>query len=180
MAGPRLTPTLFDKLVGDLDIEGLREDDLSSDRSLAEMNRSTLRYYTVAKLERFNEQALKNTVKRELNWLFNTTNLGAVVDLTPYPQVQRSVVNYGVPDFAGKTGGKRVLQARAKEIRDAIRTFEPRLNPERLEVDVIGTGERENSITYVVRSDVISAVQAMPVTYKTDIEVDTGATTVRD
>ncbi|MGH1558786.1 hypothetical protein ACRAWD_16030 [Caulobacter segnis] len=32
----------------------------------------------------------------------NTTHLGSVQDLKPYPEVATSVLNYGVPDMAGK------------------------------------------------------------------------------
>ena len=170
---------MFDKLTADLDFGGAR-DDASVASAQNRADRSAMSGFTVAGYARFNEQALKNTVKRELNWLFNTTNLAAAVDLAPYPEVQRSVLNYGVSGLAGKTGGRRMLQARARDIRDAIRVFEPRLNPDVLDVDVAENAERENAVTYVVRGDVLSAIQALPVQYKTDVEVETGAATVRE
>jgi type VI secretion system protein ImpF len=178
MAPSRLNPTLFDKLVADLEIEGLRESDNS--RRTADLGGSIMRFYTVPRIERFNEAALRTTVRRELSWLLNTTNFGSVEDLTPFPQVRTSVLNYGVPDLAGKTLTKRVVQGRAREIRDAIRAFEPRLDPKRLEVEAIEAMERENAVTYVIRGDVTAAVQAMPVEFKTDIEVDTASVTVRE
>ena len=52
-AGSRLNPTLFDKLVADLEIEGLREND-NSPRS-QDMAGSLMRFYTVPRIERFNE-----------------------------------------------------------------------------------------------------------------------------
>ena len=60
-----------------------------------------MRFYTVPRIERFNEAALRDRA-RELSWLLNTTNLSAVEDLTPI-RVRTSVLNYGVPDLAGKT-----------------------------------------------------------------------------
>ena len=178
MAASRLNPTLFDKIVADLEIEGLRESD--DGRRMADLGGSVMRFYTVPRIERFNEAALRTTVRRELSWLLNTTNLGAVEDLAPYPEVRTSVLNYGVPDLAGKTLTKRVIQARAREIRDAIRAFEPRLEPKRLEVEAVSNFEKENAVTYVIRGDITSAVQAMPVEFKTDIEVDTASVTVRE
>jgi len=88
MAASRLNPTLFDKLVADLEIEGLRESDNA--RRTADLGGSVMRFYTVPRIERFNEAALRTTVRRELSWLLNTTNLGAVEDLTPYPEVRTS------------------------------------------------------------------------------------------
>jgi type VI secretion system protein ImpF len=176
MAGPRLTPTLFDKLVADLEMDGLRADSSGGD-----MSRASLRYYPVPRLERFNEAALRMTIRRELNWLLNTTNLAASDNLEPYPEVASSVVNFGVPDLAGKAMHVRAMQKRAREIRDAIRAFEPRIEPQTLEVEVVSkAGERENSVTYAIHGDIVSAVKALPLDLKTDVEVDTGAATVRE
>jgi type VI secretion system protein ImpF len=160
MAVSRLNPTLFDKLVADLEIEGLREPE--NDRRRTATSGSIMRFYTVPRIERFNEAALRSTVRRELSWLLNTTNLGAVDDLTPYPEVRTSVLNYGVPDLAGKALTRRVVQGRAREIRDAIRAFEPRMDPRRLEVEAVTSVEKENAITYIIRGDVTAAVQALP------------------
>ncbi len=176
MAGSRLNPTLFDKLVADLDIEGLRENE---NRRAADVGGSVMRFYTVPRIERFNEAALRATVRRELSWILNTTNLGSVQDLEPFPEVKTSVLNYGVPDLAGKTLTKRVIQSRAREIRDAIRAFEPRMDPRRIDVEALTEAEKENAVTYVIRGDVTAAVQAMPVEFKTDVEIDTASVTVR-
>lgn len=180
MAASRLNPTLFDKLTADLEMEGLRETDTAELRAAAEMNRASLRFYHVPRLERFNDAALRMTVRRELNWLMNTTNLDAVVDLAPYPQVKTSVANYGVPDLTGKTLNQAVIVQRAKDIKAAIRIFEPRMDPDRLSVEPGQLGERENSVTFVINGDITNAVQAMPVSFRTDVEIDTGAATVRE
>ncbi len=172
----RLTPSLFDKLVSDLEIDGMRDDASTG----LEAAGQPARVYTVARLERFNEQAMRATVMRDLNWLLNTTHLGADVDLEPYPEVQRSVVNFGVPDLTGRTTHQRLVQSRARQIRDAIRTFEPRLNPQRLDIEASTDPDKANSLTYVIRSDIVSAVQSMPVQFMTDIEPDGGAATVRE
>jgi type VI secretion system protein ImpF len=180
MAAPatpsRLNPTLFDKLVADSDISGLRGEEVEK----IEESRATMRYYSVPRLEHFNETALKATVRRELAWLFNTTRLGAVVDLEPYPHVQTSVLNYGVPDMTGQANTRRLVLQRAREIRAAIRAFEPRIAEESLVVEASDTVERENSITFLIHGDVTSAVRALPVLFRTDFEADSAAATVRD
>ena len=178
MTSSKINPTLFDKLVADLEIEGLRESDTG--RAGLEASRSTMRFYIVPRIERFNERALRATVIRELNWILNTTNLESATDLEPYPEVRTSVLNYGVRDLAGKTLTRGVVQARAKQIREAIRAFEPRMDSSRLEVDSLATPERANAVTYVIRGDVTSAVQAMPVEFKTDVELDTADVTLRE
>src|SRR4051812_21674980 len=46
---------------------------------------------------------LRESVRRDLTWLFNTPNLATMLDLANYPQVAESVVNYGLPSLAGPT-----------------------------------------------------------------------------
>jgi type VI secretion system protein ImpF len=172
----RLNPTLFDKLVADNDIAGLRGDELEK----VEESRKSLGYFTVTQIERFNENSLRATVRRELAWLFNTTNLASIVDLEPFPEVQTSVLNYGVPDLSGKSLVHRLVQQRARELRTAIRRFEPRIDEETLRVEPVGKVEKENAITFLIQCDVRNAVRALPVKFRTDIEADTSAVTVRE
>lgn len=171
----RLNPSLFDKLVADLDMPGLRDN-----VAMAELSRETMRHYSVPRLERFNENALRETVKRDLAWLLNTTNMAASVDLDPYPHVKTSVVNFGISDLSGKAHSHRVVLSRARDIRNAIRAFEPRIAEKSLHVEPSQDRQRENSVTYVIHGDITSAVQAMPVAFKTDVDADTSTITVRD
>ena len=171
-----LDPTLFDKLVADHEIAGVRGEEIDD----MEERRDAMRFYSVPQIERFTESALRSTVRRELAWLLNTTNLGAVVDLEPYPHVQTSVLNYGVPDLAGKALSNRLVLQRAKDIRNAIQAFEPRIDKSSLEVTVSEQVEKENAITFVIEADVTSAVRAIPVRFHTDVEVDTAVATLRE
>jgi type VI secretion system protein ImpF len=175
-AQSRLNPTLFDKLVADSDISGMRGEEVEQ----VEASRETMRYYSVPRLERFNESALRATVRRELAWLLNTTHLGSVVDLEDYPHVQTSVLNYGIPDMAGKELNRRLILQRARDIRTAIRAFEPRIDEKSLIVEPMDSIERENSITFLIHGDVTSAVKAIPVKFRTDFEADTSAAIVRE
>ncbi|MGH6613461.1 MULTISPECIES: type VI secretion system baseplate subunit TssE [Sphingomonas] len=171
----RLTPTLFDKLVADLDISGMRD---TSDET-PEVAREKFRYYSVPKLERFNEAALRATIRRDLAWLLNTTNLESLIDLEPYPRVAESVLNFGLTDLAGRTLNRRAVLARAREIRRAIRLFEPRLNREGLTVDPVDD-DTPHALTYLIQGDITSAAQVMPVKFRTEVEAETATVNVRE
>jgi len=173
----RINPTLFDKLVADLDFDDVRDDT----KVEGQVSRAaTRRLYPILKIERFNEAALRATVLRELNWILNTTQFGAIQNLKPYPEVATSVLNYGVPDMAGKLLQRRAVENRAREIKQAIRRFEPRINPQRLDVTATAKDAKPNAVTFVIRADVTSAVMALPVEFKTDVEIDTGSATLRE
>jgi len=172
----RLTPTLFDKLVADIEISGLR--DIESETP--QVSREKFRHYAVPRLDRFNEAALRATIRRELAWLLNTTNIEALHDLEPYPHVQSSVLNYGLSDLAGKALTRRAILQRARELRKAIRRFEPRLSGETLTVDPADNPDKPNTITFVIRGDITAAAHAMPVKFRTEVDPETVAVDVTE
>jgi type VI secretion system protein ImpF len=175
MAG-QAKATLFDKLVADLELDGLRSDAADS----GALGRASLNYYTVPRANRFNEGALRATVLRELNWLLNTTHLGAVRDLSTAPEVATSTLNYGLADLTGRLMTRPGVQARAREMRQAIIAFEPRIGRASLEVEADSSATPPNSISFVIRGDLTVATQAMPVVIRTDVEIDTGAVALRN
>src|SRR5215210_6399303 len=120
----RLTPTLFDKLVADVEISGILT------KEAPEVLTEVMRHYPVPELKRFGEAALRATVKRDLAWLLNTTQFGARGELEGYGEIETSVLNYGVPDLAGRSLHTRTILDRAREIRSAIRVFETRIDAE--------------------------------------------------
>ncbi len=70
---------------------------------------------------------LRECVLRDLTWLFNSLSLDASQDLDPFPCVSDSVLNYGLPSFAGAMiSSIDPLQA-AEQLRRAVERFEPRL-----------------------------------------------------
>lgn len=171
----RLTPTLFDKLVADVEISGMRKED-----ETPEVTREAMRYYSVPRLERFNEAALRATIRRDLAWLLNTTNFGALGSLEAYPHVQTSVLNYGVPDLAGKSLHGRTILDRAREIRNAIRTFETRIESESLVVEPVRSADNVNSITFIIHGDISAASRTLAVQFRTELEADTASVEVAE
>lgn len=172
----KLNPTLFDKLT-------------QSDRasSIVELGRSELQDLatraqeaTRVNLERYGESAMRASVRRELNWLLNSVQMAASQDLSLTPHVKTSVLNYGLPDMSGKASTERSRKARAEEMAEAIRIFEPRLDPEKLVVTSTHSVGLDNAISYVINGDITSAVNAMPVRFLANIEVETGEAVVQE
>src|SRR5687768_16519023 len=46
---------------------------------------------------------MRQSVLRDLAWLFNATRLETVADLAKVPNVRRSVLNFGMPALSGRT-----------------------------------------------------------------------------
>jgi type VI secretion system protein ImpF len=70
---------------------------------------------------------LKASVRRDLEWLLNTRqNPDAVKD--EYPELSRSIYNYGLPDFTSMSFDNVKDRARLlRHLELTIRIFEPRL-----------------------------------------------------
>lgn len=173
--GNRFIPSLFDKLTGGTS-PSRRSDASETSPAIG----GAYRFATAVRLDRFDGRAARAVLLRDLNWLFNTINLEASVDLSDVQHVRTSVLNYGVSDLAGKSSGRRALESRARELRAAVRQFEPRLAGDRLDVEVVQAAERDNAVTFVVRSDVVSSLQPLPVEFKTEVNFETGSASVRD
>src|SRR5208282_1297717 len=75
----RLQPSLLDRLTDDA----------------PDHKRESLDQQTLTMLQ------LRQAVLRDLAWLLNTTNLDAIDDLTPFPRVAASTLNFGIPGFTG-------------------------------------------------------------------------------
>jgi type VI secretion system protein ImpF len=90
-------------------------------------------------------EQLRERVLDDLERLLNTESLGLTrfvdrvqpkagatdapgdVGIADFPQVARSVINYGIPPYAGKTMSSLAAESFAVAIRQAIERFEPRL-----------------------------------------------------
>src|SRR5215813_10966396 len=49
------------------------------------------------------KRRLRESVLRDLTWLFNATQLEAVNPLAKAPYVRKSVLNFGLPELSGNT-----------------------------------------------------------------------------
>lgn len=79
---------------------------------------------------------LRKHVLRDLDWLLNTVHCEATVNFEAYPHVANSVVNYGIPGLSGLTIDSGNKSEIAQKIKQAILTYEPRINSRTLRVTV--------------------------------------------
>lgn len=178
----RLTPTLFDQLVADhkpavtQDLAKSRgrrapETSVRKDPVQSVDASSPFARYLMPKISTYNINDLRASIKRELDDLLNDTALESVIDLTPYPEVRTSVLNYGLPDIAGKTYSRSAQAQQQKDLTRVIRTFEPRLSKVQVEWELFSTDPGE--ITFTIRGEISDTTGDSPVRYKTKLEIDT-------
>jgi type VI secretion system protein ImpF len=118
---------------------------------------------------------LRESVQRDLGWLLNSASLDTTEDLTPFPEVAKSVVNYGMPSFAGTALHSIDPDVTARRIRESIETFEPRLSNVQVIVDG-GEGENRDAMTlsFRIEGELWGQPLTQHVVLQTSIDVETG------
>lgn len=119
---------------------------------------------------------LRESVRRDLSWLLNSTHLAASVDLTRHPEVERSTMNYGLPDLSGRTSSTVDIVALEKSIQLAIWEFEPRLLPDSVRVKVLVDEQQmsHNAMSFLVEAELWAQPLPLRLFLKTDLDLETG------
>ena len=151
----RLQPALLDRLT-----------DLEPDKS------HEAREQRVMSRSRLQQAAL-----RDLAWLFNATRLEGDTDFTKAALARRSVVNFGLPAFSGRSAAAIEVTELERAIRQSILDFEPRILPATLRVRAIVHSDRWDHYT-VIGVEIHGQLWAQPVPLellvRTEIDLETG------
>lgn len=151
----RLQPALLDRLVDDE----------------PEKRQETLQFSVVSK------GRLKRTVLRDLSWLLNTTSHHTDSQLDDYPQVKKSVINYGIPVLSGKNFSSTDWRELERQIHEAIVFFEPRILPDSLKIVAIVPGDmlgHHNLLQFEVRGELWSIPLPVELLIRTQLDLETG------
>lgn len=125
---------------------------------------------------------LRECVTRDLSWLLNCVNLETSVDLDSYPEVARSVLNFGIPDLTGTALSGIDADALQRRIRDAILAFEPRLTGSSLRVTVQANNQRmdRQSLRFDIESEMWAQPLPLNLYLKTEVDLETGKLAVSE
>lgn len=126
-------------------------------------------------------QKLRESVRRDVSWLLNTTNLAATDDL-PYPPVVQSVLNFGIPELTGLTAASIDVSVLERALRKAIRDFEPRLlrNSVKVQVSVDESQMNHNVITFDIEGELWAQPAPTHLLLKTKLDLENGDVTVKE
>ena len=121
---------------------------------------------------------LKQSVRRDLEWLLNTRCFYDRGD-GGLEESYRSVAFYGLPDFTGLSAKNHLEQARiTKALETAIRNFESRFINLSVSLEPISNVDRTLKFRIEASLDVEPAPE--PVTFDTVLEIGSGNFAVRD
>jgi type VI secretion system protein ImpF len=123
---------------------------------------------------------LRRSVQRDLAWLLNCGNLEISEDLDSFPEVAKSVVNFGVPDLTGSTTSSVDISGLERQLRKAILTFEPRLLADGLKVTAEIDQEKmsRNAMTFLIQGQLWAQPLPIDLFLSTELDFETGTASV--
>ena len=119
---------------------------------------------------------LRKSVIRDLEWLLNSTDLASVQDLSAYPYAFDSVINYGIPELAGKNVSGFEVGTLERILRRAIRRFEPRILPGSLKIRVVVDESlmSHNAIQFDIEGELWGQPMPQQLYLKTEVDLEMG------
>ncbi|MEO9516458.1 MAG: type VI secretion system baseplate subunit TssE [Paracoccaceae bacterium] len=118
---------------------------------------------------------LREIIQRDLGWLLNTNNAETIIDAEVYPNIATSVLNYGVRDVTGDYSNMNKAEAIRRAISEAIETFEPRILPGSVEVEMrLGKDASGAIIQYDIHADMWAQPLPMELYLRSEVDVTTG------
>jgi type VI secretion system protein ImpF len=126
---------------------------------------------------------LRQSVLRDLAWLFNATQLEVVDDLAKAPYVRRSVLNFGLPALSGTTASSLDVTDLVRAVREAILTFEPRILAPSLHIRAVleaGAIDHYNVIGIEIRGELWAQPVPLEFLVRTEFDLETGKVRIAD
>lgn len=119
---------------------------------------------------------LEVSIKRDIEWLLNSTSYSAIEDLGRWKNVEKSILNYGVH----VTSGRMLTNADAPQIENAVRLaicrFEPRVRQDTLVVKAYAEeiNPHRLSIAIAIDGDYMGAGQWIALSMTLQMDSETG------
>jgi len=126
---------------------------------------------------------LREAVLRDLVWLFNATQPGDRAGFAGFPQAAHSVLTFGMPALAGETASTLDAVALETWVRNAILEFEPRIDRNSLEVEVVLSDEwlhQHNVIGIQIRGLLWAQPTPLELLLRTEVDLETGHMELKD
>ncbi|MBX3322754.1 MAG: type VI secretion system baseplate subunit TssE [Phycisphaeraceae bacterium] len=130
----------------------------------------------------FSLRQIRQAVLRDLSWLLNTPARSTAEDLSGFPNVESSVVNFGIVDLSGTTAsGVSVVQLEAMVAR-AIQRYEPRMLPGTIKVRAVKNTQlmNRNTLMFEITGDLWAQPIPDPMYLKTEVDLETGQCMVQE
>jgi len=124
---------------------------------------------------------LRDYAVRDLSWLLNTAKLSVHQDLSDLPEVEKSVLNYGVSSLSGSSVSRDNIRPIELEVKRAILNFEPRIDAKSLTVKIFFDTEEmgKNAMVFEIQGELWGNPIPTSLFLKTEIDLETGSVSIK-
>ena len=118
---------------------------------------------------------LREIIQRDLSWLLNTNNMESIIDPEVYPNVARSVLNYGLREVSGEFSTAERAEMIRKSIERAIAAHEPRIIEGSVDVSLSpDENSGEMTVALIIHADMWAQPVPMELYLRSSVDVTTG------
>lgn len=125
---------------------------------------------------------LRSATLRDLEWLLNTSNIESELDLSEYPELENSVINYGLPNLSGSTATNVDFGLLENNIRKAIQAFEERILQDTVRVTSVLSDDavHGNSVTFKIEGTLWGNPLPEPLFLRTEVDLEIGEVLLKE
>ncbi len=121
------------------------------------------------------ERVLRAELAADLDALVNTVNLEASIDLDDFPEVQKSILNFGMPDLSALTMESSEANLVGQQLEQALKNFESRLLGESIAVSgEVQQDEVGSRLAFKIKADMHATPSDVPIEFLADFEAFSG------
>jgi type VI secretion system protein ImpF len=120
-------------------------------------------------------QEYRQSILRDIQWLLNTTTLDVFGQESPWKEIARSTLNFGVPEVCAKDAAAVPQRRWERAFEQALARFEPRLREESIRVRICPAeaGQTTNHVVAEVSAELM--VAPIPLLFRVRIDRETSA-----
>jgi type VI secretion system protein ImpF len=118
----------------------------------------------------------REAVLRDIRWLFNTSSRLNSEDLAEFPEVQSSILCYGIRDLCGRITTTIEIGELERELTEALKHFEPRVIPGSLHIQAAeeAIASSPSVLSFEIHADLWADPVPEHLFIKTKIDLETG------
>ncbi len=145
-----------------------------SSKTITNLNLETIEQRTLSM------RRLRESVLRDLSWLLSTASFDTREDLSAWPEVVSSVLNYGLPSVAGLGSSNFDPMEAAKRLQSSIERFEPRLTHVRVTPEFDATRMDLHALKFRVEAQLWGQPTPQQLLLRTQIDVESADVVITD
>jgi type VI secretion system protein ImpF len=125
---------------------------------------------------------MRESIKRDVAWLLNSANLASTEDLEAYPEVAHSVLNYGMPDLAGRTVADLDIIQLERLLQQVIVDFEPRILKNTVKIRLVVDEQKmsHNAVIFEIEGQLWAQPTPLKIFLRTELDLEIGDVKVSD